>query len=276
MPQKNRNWLAGVITATGLVFVGQSAMAKETTEPVTISTLSGAYLAARVAEVDKDLPGAIAYYERALSFDPDNQQLQQSVMLALISEGRFDEALPYAEKLKAVPDVERFSRLALAVDSFRQKDYPAAKNWLKLSLESDLDKLISGLMTAWAKSGEGDAKGAIAYLDTLQGPEWYGIFVDYHRALIADGAGLKKEASQAYASILENVSAGGGAPETWLRAAEAYAGFLVREGKKSEALKVLDKSDEFSAGRLPIAQLREQIGKGLPVTPLVEGPTEGA
>ena len=58
-------------------------------------------------------------------------------------EGRFDEALPYAEKLKTVPDVERFSRLALAVDSFRTKNYPAAQNWLKLALESDLDKLIS-------------------------------------------------------------------------------------------------------------------------------------
>jgi tetratricopeptide (TPR) repeat protein len=276
MPQKHRNWLAGMVSATALALVGHPAVAKETAEPVAIGSLSGAYLAARVAEVDNDLPGAIAYYRRALSFDPDNQQLQQSLMLGLISEGRFDEALPYAEKLKTVPDVERFSRLALAVDSFRKKDYPTAQNWLKLALESDLDKLITGLMTAWATAGEGDAKGAIAYLDKLDGPEWYGIFVDYHRALIAEGAGMKKEASEAYASILDNVTAGSGAPETWLRAAEAYAGFLVREGKKSEALKVLDKSDEFSVGRLPIAQLREQIAKGLPVTPLVEGPTEGA
>jgi tetratricopeptide (TPR) repeat protein len=276
MPQKYRNWLAGMVTATGIAFAGQPVVAKETSEPVAIGSLSGAYLAARIAEVDNDLPGAIAYYNRALSFDPDNQQLQQSLMLGLISEGRFDEALPYAEKLKAVPDVERFSRLALAVDTFRQKDYPAAQNWLKLALESDLDRLITGLMTAWAKAGEADAKGAIAYLDKLDGPEWYDIFVAYHRALIAEGAGMKKEASETYASILDNVAAGGGAPETWLRAAEAYAGFLAREGKKDEALKVLDKSDEFSVGRLPIVQLRERLGKGLPVTPLVQGPNEGA
>ncbi len=276
MPQKNRNWLAGVVTATGLAFAYQPAVAREAAQPVDIASFSGAYLAARIAEVDNDLPGAIAYYKRALSFDPDNQQLQQSLMLGLISEGRFDEALPYAEKLKTVPEVERFSRLALAVDSFHKKDYPAAQNWLKLVVESDLDKLITSLMTAWAKAGEGNGKEAIAYLDKVEGPEWYGIFVAYHRALIAEGAGLKKEAADSYAATIDNVAEGSGAPETWLRAAEAYAGFLVREGRKDEALKVLDKSDEFSVGRLSIAQLREQIAKGLPVTPLVQGPTEGA
>ena len=42
-------------------------------------------------------------------------------MLALICEGRFEEALPYAEKLKTVAEIERFSRLALAVDSLPQE-----------------------------------------------------------------------------------------------------------------------------------------------------------
>ena len=54
-------------------------------------------------------------------------------MLSLISQGRFDESLVYADKLKEVPDVERFSRLSLAVDSFRKKDFASAEYWLKLS-----------------------------------------------------------------------------------------------------------------------------------------------
>jgi tetratricopeptide (TPR) repeat protein len=276
MPLNNRNWLAG-FAAAGLALAIQPAAAKESpAEPVEISSFSGAFLAARVAEVDNDLNGAIAYYKRALSFDPTNQQLQQSLMLGLISEGRFDEALPFAEKLKTVPDVERFSRLALAVDSFRKKEYRKAQHWLKLALESDLDRLITSLMTAWAIAGEGNGKSAIAYLDKLAGPEWFGIFVAYHRALIADGAGLKGEATKAYTATIDNVSAGSAAPETWLRAAEAYAGFLVRQGKKDEALKVLDKSDEFSVGRVPVAELRNKIKKGMPIPPLVQGPTEGA
>jgi tetratricopeptide (TPR) repeat protein len=276
MPLYNRNWLAGLAVA-GIVLANQPAFAKENPAgPVDISSFSGAFLAARVAEVDNDLNGAIAYYKRALSFDPANQQLQQSLMLGLISEGRFDEALPYADKLKEVPDVERFSRLALAVDSFKKKDYTKAEYWLKLSLESDLDKLITGLMTAWAHTGGGDPKDALAYLDKMSGPEWYKIFVSYHRALIAEGAGMKDEAGKAYAATIDDVAAGSGAPETWLRAAEAYAGFLAREGKKDEALKVLDKSEEFSVGRPAVAELRADIEKGVPVPPLVQGPNEGA
>ena len=99
------------------------ALAKQSDQPVDIGSFSGAYLAARVAEVDNDLPGAIAYYQRALTFDPDNQSLQQSLMLALISKGDFDEALPYAEKLKAVPEVERFSRAGAGRRCVPQEGY---------------------------------------------------------------------------------------------------------------------------------------------------------
>ena len=147
--------------ATGMAISAQPAYAKQSTEPVKITSFSGAYLAARVAEVDNDLDSAIAYYKQALAFDPENQPLQQSLMLALISQGRFDESLPYAEKLKTVPDVERFSRLALAVDAFRKKDYQGAETWLKLSLESDLDRLISERPVrpgpSWAPARPADA-----------------------------------------------------------------------------------------------------------------------
>ena len=147
MRQRRLSWLAGVSALAGLMIAGLPAEARQGAEPVEISSFTGAYLAARVAEVDNDLDSAIAYYEQALTFDPDNQQLQQSLMLSMIAQGRFDESLPYAEKLKTVPDIERFSRVALAVDAFRKKDYAAAETWLKLAVESDLDRLIAGVMT---------------------------------------------------------------------------------------------------------------------------------
>src|SRR5262245_48725227 len=179
--------LATLFVVSPLLGIG---FANQSDQPVAIGTFSGAYLAARVAEGDNDIPSAIAYYKRALAFDPDDQSLQQSLLLALISQGDFDQALPWAEKLKTVPDVERFSRLMLAVDSFRKKDFKASENWLKLVLESDLDRLITGLMTGWAKAGEGNPKEALKYLEKMDGPDWYSLFVNYHRALIADQAGL--------------------------------------------------------------------------------------
>jgi tetratricopeptide (TPR) repeat protein len=276
MRQRRLNWLAGVSALAGLMIAGLPAEAKQAAGPVEISSFTGAYLAARVAEVDNDLDSAIAYYKQALAFDPDNQQLQQSLMLSLIAQGRFDESLPYAEKLKAVPDIERFSRVALAVDAFRKKDYTAAETWLKLAVESDLDRLITAVMTAWAKSGAGDSAGALADLDKVEGPEWYALFKTYHRALIADAAGMKDEAGKAYEAAFDNISAGSAAPETWIRVAEAYAGFLAARGDKDKALAVLDKAEENSTGRLPLMALREKITKGEKLSRLVADPADGA
>ena len=276
MRQRRGSWLAKLAAVTGLTISGQPALASQSVAPVEISSFSGAYLAARIAEVDNDLDGAIAYYKKALAFDPENEPLQQSLMLTLIAQGRFDEALPYAEKLKTVAEIERFSRLALAVNSFRKKDYKGAENWLQLTLDSDLDALVSKVLAAWAKSGDGDAAGALAMLNEMEGPDWYGLFVSYNKALIAEAAGLTDQADAAYQAAVDDVAAGGAAPDTWLRASEAYAGFLARAGKKDAALAVLDKADEFSAGRLPLIDLREKIMKGEDIPRMVATPSDGA
>lgn len=245
-------------------------------QPVIVNTLSGAYLAARIAESDNDLDAAIAYYRRALAFDPDNLTVQQSLLLGLISQGQFDEALPFAEKLKETPEVERFSRLALGTDAIRQGRYADADYWFKLSLESDLDRLITGLMAAWAKLGDGRSADALAFLDGLSGPEWYDLFVTYHRALIAERAGEATAAREAYETAANNLAAAGAAPETYLRALESYAGFLARGGDRDAALAVLDKADSFASGRLTIQALRARLQDGRAVAPLVPDARAGA
>ena len=65
-------WLASVSVLTAAALVGPPAMAKRS-PTVEIGSFTGAYLSARVAETDNDLDSAIAYYKRALDFDPDNQ-----------------------------------------------------------------------------------------------------------------------------------------------------------------------------------------------------------
>ncbi|MBX3529149.1 MAG: tetratricopeptide repeat protein [Rhizobiaceae bacterium] len=240
------------------------------------SSLSGAYLAARIAETDNDLPAAIAYYERALSFDPLDVSLKQSLLVALIANGDFDRALPYADQLKTVADIERFSRVALAIDAFRKKDFASAENLLKLALETDLDRLVTGLMTAWAKVGAGDAKAGLAHAETLKGPVWFDLFLAYHKALIAEKAGDEKQALAAFDRVLNNPAAAASAPEAFLRSAEAHAGYLARLGRKDEALKVLDRATELYAGRIQIDALRKRIEAGQEVRPLVPAAADGA
>lgn len=276
MRQGCARWLTGLAIVTGMAISGLPAYAKETTEPVNITSFSGAYLAARVAEGDNDLDSAIAYYKQALAFAPGDTSLQQSLMLSLIAQGRFEESLVYAHKLKTVPDVERFSRLALAVGSFHKKDFTKAEYWLKLSLESDLDRLISGVMTGWAKQGAGNPSEAMASIDRLQGPDWFGLFKSFHRALIADASGLPEKADAIYAATLQDTATGSAAPETWMRNAQAYASFLARKGDKDKALSVLDQAEAFAPGKVEISALRDRITKGEKVEPFVAGPSDGA
>ncbi len=275
MRRINLKWFRALALSAALA-VPVSAAAKETTPPVRVNSLSGAYLAARIAEVDNDLRSAIAYYERALAFDPSDRAIKQSLMVALIANGDFDKALPFAEQLKEVPEVERFSRVALAIDAFRKQDYAKAESWLKLALESDLDRLITGLMTAWAKSGGGDTDGAITHIAEMKGPPWFDLFVKYHRALIAEQAGDRPAALAAYESIMANPAAAGAAPETFLRAVEAYAGYLARGGEDARAIEVLDQVEELYSGRVQLAALRKRIEAGGEIKPLIAAPAHGA
>ncbi|MBZ9957361.1 tetratricopeptide repeat protein [Mesorhizobium sp. BR1-1-14] len=276
MQQGRVRWLTRLALVTGMAISALPAYAKQTTEPVKITSFSGAYLAARIAEGDNDLDNAIAYYKQALAFDPSDTGLQQSLMLSLIAQGRFDESLVYADKLKEVPDVERFSRLALAVDSFHKKDFSKAQYWLKLSLESDLDRLISGVMSGWAQEGAGDPSEAMASIDKLQGPDWFGLFKSFHRALIADASNMPEKADAIYAATMQDTAAGSAAPETWMRNAQAYASFLARKGDTAKAVSVLDQAEAFSPGKLEIVALRDRISKGDKIPPFIAGPSDGA
>ena len=269
-------WLASVSALAAAFLAGPSALAERNAAQPVVGSLSGAYLAARVAEMDDDVDNSIAFYRRALDFDPDNQQMQQSLMLSLITAGRLDEALPYAEKLKKVADVERFSRVALAVDAIKHKRYTEASSLLKLALESDLDRLITRLMDAWTKVGQKKGKEALHDLDTLEGPEWYNLFLSYHRALLADAAGMPDVADAAFRATIEDTTSAASAPETWLRAAEAYASFLARRGRREDALAVIQQAEEVAPARLPLGALRKKIEDGAKVSRLVSTPAEGA
>lgn len=153
MRLKAAGWIAAAGFAACIAAGDATASTSQQETTIRVNSLSGAYLAARIAETDNDLDAAIAYYRRAHAFDPDNRTIQQSLLLGLISQGEFDEALPFADSLKETPEVERFSRLALATDAIRKGEFADAEHLLKLALSSDLDKLITGLMTGWAKLG---------------------------------------------------------------------------------------------------------------------------
>ncbi|WP_274425456.1 tetratricopeptide repeat protein [Chelativorans sp. YIM 93263] len=248
----------------------------EATETVETHSLSGAFLAARSAELDNDLASASAYYKRALAYDADNAALQQSLLLSLIAQGRLEEALPYAESLKSEPEVERFSRLALAVNAFNEEDYSRAETWLDLVVESDLDRLITGVMTAWAHLGQDDLDGALDQIGSLEGPNWYDFFIDYQRALILAYAGEHDKALDAFEEITGEFALRNMTPGTAARMSHAFAAYLSSRGQQDAAIEVLRNAEDSGAGTANISVLLEQLEAGDTLEQVVASPADGA
>lgn len=264
-----KSWLGALALSVALA---GAALA----ENAPVNTFSGAYLAGQSALASGDLPAAIAYFKRALSFSPDDLEIRQGLLVALLSTGEFDEALPIAESLKTTAEIERFSRVALGADAIRRGAWQDAETLLKLALESDLDRLVTTLLSAWAQQGAGDAKAAIARIEKLEGPEWFALFKRFHMALIAEASGDAAAAKENYNIAASDLGAGSGAPDTYLRIIEARARFLARNADRDGALAAIDKSAEFAPLAPGLISLRAAIEAGTPVEPMAASPAAGA
>lgn len=239
-------------------------------------SLSGAFLSARTAERGNDFDSATAFYRQALTYDPKNIELRQSLLLVLLTNGQFKQALPIAEQLKTVPEIERFSRLALAIDALNKKQYKQVDILLMLSLQSDLDRMVTGLISAFAKAGAGKPNEALSMIDKLQGPEGFTLFKTYSSALIADMAGQKKKAAAFYQSAIDDKANVAAAPDTYERLVEAYASFKIRSGDRAGAEALVKEATEVLSGRMVLVEFGKQIAAAKSVKPLIQTPQQGA
>ena len=247
-------------------------------EPVIISragSFPGAYLAGRIAEIDNNLPVAIAYYRQALVFDPSNQPMKRDLLLSYLTDGQLDEALPFARVLKNEPEVERFSRVVLAIKAFNDKHYRTARTNLKLTQQSEMDRLATGLMSAWTFYGEGRPKDALAAVEKLDGPVWYDLFKTYTSAMIADSAGQTKVADKFYAQAVADKEGGSAAPDTYERIIYAYADFKQRQGDKDGAIKLVEDAEQILSGRVILREVRQKLENGEKLDPQVRTPQQG-
>lgn len=232
--------------------------------PAPADSLSGAFLAAQTARAQNDFDAAVQYYDEALRYDPDNSALQQELMLARVTNGDFDAALPLAEKLQNSPDIERVARVVLGIDAIRTRRYLLADSALILTHESELERLLTGIMRAWARFGGGETDYALELLDSLTGPDWYTLFTAYHGAMIADAAGLRQEAESRFTVAMNSTAGGSASPQTFIRMAESYAGFLSRSGEPDRARETIASALDIAPGNPSLLALMDddvQLGE---------------
>jgi tetratricopeptide (TPR) repeat protein len=240
------------------------------------STFAGSYLAGLTADADNDREDSVRFYNQALALSSDNLPVKQALFLTLLSTGDYAKAKPLAEVLKDQPDIDRLARLLLGVSAIKDGKFQGVASLLKTTQPSDLDRLIAGLISAWADQGAGKTKEALAALSALTGPEWFAPFKQAHAAFIAEAAGQKDEAAKAYDIAFKNDTAMQTAPDAYLRMIEAYATFLARDGKNARAFEVLQKGQQIAPNRPMYETVRAAIMDGKAPPPLVADAKQGA
>lgn len=231
-------------------------------EAESIGSFAGAFLAARTADVDRDTASAIGFYARALAFDPSNNEIKQRLMLAHIAEGEFEQGLVLAEELKDDASIERATDLIRAVEALRNREFNTVETLLDYDGVNELDRLLSGLLRSWSRLGQGETDEALTMIDELQGPEWYGIFLNFHGGSIAAAGGNVAEARSRLNAAITDQAGGGAAPDTYMRAVMALAALEAREGDQQAALNVISTGETFSPDYAPLTALRQSIEDG--------------
>jgi tetratricopeptide (TPR) repeat protein len=232
------------------------------------TSLSGNYLAARLAGAVRDLAAGAEFYQEALADDPDNPQLIERAFTLALASGDIDEAVALAGRLPPRADTNRLAGLAQAVIDLQQGDTADARKIVAEHARGPLADLTAALVSAWTFAADGDRAAALNRLDTLRGPDLYTAFTTFHGGIIADYMGDHAEARRRLAIAYDN-------EPSMLRIVDSYARALARDGAAKEAIGVLNRYTATVGTHPIITALRAEIEAGKTPGPLVSDANAG-
>jgi tetratricopeptide (TPR) repeat protein len=218
---------------------------------------AGAYLAARIAESRNDFQAATAWYGKAILSDSGNARLLEGAILAELGTGDLALAIEAAGRLKALGgEPSQLAEVALLADQAQREDYTA----ILASIEagSPLGDLVTKLVGAWAKVGEGKMSEALDAFDSITKTKGLEAFGFYHKALALASVGDFEGADE----ILSGRAAG--PIFVMRRGVFAHAEILSQLERNADALDLLDRS--FGTDPDPLVDaLRLRLEAGEPV-----------
>jgi tetratricopeptide (TPR) repeat protein len=232
-------------------------------------TMSGSYLAARHASVERDAASAATFYRSALRTDPKNNELLDRAFISSLADGDIDEAVKLADRILTTDKSNRVARLVVGVRDLRQKKYAAAQQNINQSVRGPITDLVATLLSGWASYGAGDTKSAVANIDKLTGPEWYPIFKDLHAGMILELANKEKDAGARFERAYK-------LDDSMLRVAEAYARWLSRNKDAAAGRAIYEAFDKKLARHPLVLEGLRETKAGKKLSPLVESPQGGA
>jgi tetratricopeptide (TPR) repeat protein len=165
-------------------------------------TLSGAYLAARQADLARDYTASEQYYGRALLRDPNNPSLLESQIMAHMSLGLFAPAMPLAQRLDAQGVDSQLLNMMLIAGAAQEGAYGRILD--RIEQGKGIGSLIDSLLSAWAITGQGQMSTALAAFDTIAEKPGVKAFSLYHKGLALASVGDYESASKIFLATVED------------------------------------------------------------------------
>ena len=264
-----------LLPALAIVLLGSAAFApslqaKDSYPPAidVRGSVSGNYLSALVAGADRDTAAAAAYFREVLRSDPRNATLIERAFVASLANGDIDDALDLGRRLVKADPKNGLAHLTLGIGQLKQGHWVAARREFALGGTGRERDVTATLLTAWAYAGQGDQAQALHAIDGLS-DTGFGVFREYHAALIADMANDLPESVKRFKAAYAS-------DKTILRLVDAYARFEARHGAKDEAEHALDAYQEVLPHHPLIEADLADLKAGKPLPPLVRTAQDGA
>lgn len=231
-------------------------------------TLSGSYLAGRLAGFQQDYGQAAAFFEETLAADPSNEMLLERTFLSKLANGDVEQAVHYAEQLEKIGLQNFLAQISLGGKEIVDGNYTDADVTLSKGRNGPLAQLSIGISRAWALYGSGKIDEAVETIDELRGPEWFEVFKATHKAHLLFAAGRNEDA-------LKAVEAAYAIDQGAIRVIDAYARILAANGQMDDAIGVLDQYDAQFRGHPKLDETRQLLKSSTVVPPMVTDPAEG-
>lgn len=221
--------------------------------PARATEAIGAYLAARHASMANDYEAAAEYFTKALAQDPSNPAILESAVVAYVSLGELDRAVPIARKIESDGLLSQVAFMVLVADEVKRGAWDELLD--RFERDRGIGSLADGLIAAWAYLGKGDMREALKRFDEVAGERGLRSFAMYHKALALASVGDFEAAEQIFAGKSD------GPLQRTRRGTLAWAQILSQLERNEEAVALLDEA--FGANPDPeVARLRARLAAG--------------
>lgn len=227
---------------------------------------AGSYLAARAADRAHDFGAASEWFLRALADDPQNPELLENCITALIGMGSFERAQPLAARLAVDGADSQIGQMVLMANA------GVAGDWARLEGTLDAGRMVSplidGLARGWALVAQGQDDAALAAFDALIADPDMMRFGLYHKALALMVTGDLRGAD-----ALLSAAPGNGMTLT-RRSLIVHAQILSQLGQPGRAREALSRFGAQADDTVTALRAALDAGEVLPLT-LVTSSAEG-